>query len=138
MGVIGCPCVEGYGHAVHDRCGRQQCLQLAVGRLACRHEELFAFRAARETAALANTIGGLECLVFTAGIGESSALVRKLICERLPWLGVALSEPANAAHAAIISTRGSKVEVRVIATDEERVIAHRSLSVMQGCERVLD
>jgi acetate kinase len=100
--------------------------------------ELFASRAARETAALANTIGGLECLVFTAGIGESSSLVRKLICERLTWLGVALGEPANAAHAAIISSHGSKVEVRVIATDEERVIARHSLSVMHGGEPDLD
>ncbi|TIY08737.1 MAG: acetate/propionate family kinase, partial [Mesorhizobium sp.] len=52
--------------------------------------ELFAFRAAREVAALANTLGGLECLVFTAGIGERSAPVRKAICERLHWLGVAI------------------------------------------------
>jgi acetate kinase len=93
--------------------------------------ELFAFRAAREAAALANTMGGLECLVFTAGIGERSSSIRKAICEKLTWLGVALDEPANDAHAEIISRPDSKVEVRVVATDEESVIARHSRVVMQ-------
>jgi acetate kinase len=93
--------------------------------------ELFAFRAAREAAALANTMGGLECLVFTAGIGERSSSLRKAICEKLAWLGVALDEPANDAHADIISRPDSKVEVRVIATDEESVVARHSRVVMQ-------
>jgi acetate kinase len=92
--------------------------------------ELFAFRAAREAAALANTLGGLECLVFTAGIGERSASVRKAICERLDWLGVAIDEPSNADHADIISQPDSKVEIRVIATDEESIIARHTR--MQG------
>ncbi|MER9301819.1 acetate/propionate family kinase [Mesorhizobium sp. M0496] len=93
---------------------------------------LFAFRAAREAAALANTMGGLECLVFTAGIGERSSSIRKKICEKLTWLGVALDEPANDAHAEIVSRPDSKVEVRVIATDEESVIARHSRAVMQA------
>ncbi|MER8430124.1 acetate/propionate family kinase [Mesorhizobium caraganae] len=93
--------------------------------------ELFAFRAAREAAALANTIGGLECLVFTAGIGERSSSIRKTICEKLAWLAVALDEPANDANAGIISRPDSKVEVRVIATNEESVIARHSRVVMQ-------
>ncbi|RWO66890.1 MAG: acetate/propionate family kinase [Mesorhizobium sp.] len=93
---------------------------------------LFAFRAAREAAALANTMGGLECLVFTAGIGERSASIRKAICEKLTWLGVVLEERANDIHAEIISRPESKVEVRVIATDEERVVARHSRMVMQA------
>ncbi|TIN26659.1 MAG: acetate/propionate family kinase [Mesorhizobium sp.] len=92
---------------------------------------LFAFRAAREAAALANTMDGLECLVFTAGIGERSSFIRKAICEKLAWLGVTLDEPANDAHAEIISRPESKVEVRVIATDEEKIIARHSRVVMQ-------
>ncbi|MBZ9776104.1 hypothetical protein [Mesorhizobium sp. CO1-1-8] len=64
---------------------------------------LFAFRAAKEAAALANTMGGLECLVFTAGIGERSASIRKAICEKLTWLGVVIEEHANDTHAEIIS-----------------------------------
>lgn len=92
---------------------------------------LFAFRAAREAAPLANTMGGLECLVFTAGIGERSSFIRKAICEKLAWLGVTLDEPANDAHAEIISRPESKVEVRVIATDEEKIIARHSCMVVQ-------
>lgn len=93
--------------------------------------ELFAFRAAREAAALANTMGGLECLVFTAGIGERSSSIRKTICDKLTWLGMALDEAANDIHAEIISRPDSKVEVRVVATDEENVIARHSRAVMQ-------
>ncbi|RWO83396.1 acetate/propionate family kinase [Mesorhizobium sp.] len=93
---------------------------------------LFAFRAAKEAAALANTMGGLECLVFTAGIGERSASIRKAICEKLTWLGVVLEERANDLHAEIISRPESKVEVRVIATNEESVVARHSRKVMQA------
>ncbi|ARP65426.1 acetate kinase [Mesorhizobium sp. WSM1497] len=93
---------------------------------------LFAFRAAREAAALANTMGGLECLVFTAGIGERSATIRKAICEKLTWLGVVLEDRANNTHAEILSRPESKVEVRVIATDEESVVARHSRMVMQA------
>ncbi|CAN7569560.1 acetate/propionate family kinase [Mesorhizobium sp. LjRoot246] len=92
---------------------------------------LFAFRTAREAAALANTMGGLECLVFTAGIGERSSFIRKAICEKLAWLGVVIDGPANDAHSEIISRPDSKVEVRVVATDEEKIIARHSRMVMQ-------
>jgi acetate kinase len=91
--------------------------------------ELFVFRAARETAALANTLGGLDCLVFTAGIGEHSAPIREAICEKLRWLGVRIDAHANEAHAELISNSDSSVEVRVIPTDEEFVIAHHVLAV---------
>ncbi|TPN41875.1 MULTISPECIES: acetate/propionate family kinase [unclassified Mesorhizobium] len=94
--------------------------------------ELFAFRSAREAAALANTMGGLECLVFTAGIGERSSSVRKAICGKLTWLGVALDRHANDAHAEIISRPDSKVEIRVVATDEEKIVARHSRVAMQA------
>jgi len=88
--------------------------------------DLFAFRAARETAALAGTLGGLDCLVFTAGIGEHAAPIRAMICDRLGWLGVELDASANAAHAELISTPGSRVELRIIPTNEEVVIARHT------------
>ena len=88
--------------------------------------DLFAFRAARETAALAGTLGGLDCLVFTAGIGEHAAPIRAMICDRLGWLGVELDASANAAHAELISTPGSRVELRIIPTNEEIVIARHT------------
>ena len=91
--------------------------------------DLFVFRAARETAALANTLGGLECLVFTAGIGEHSAPVRAAICDKLRWLGVELDTSANDAHADVVSRPHSAVEVRVIPTDEETVIALHVLAM---------
>ena len=87
--------------------------------------DLFGFRAARETAALANTLGGLECLVFTGGVGEHSADVRARICTRLAWLGVGLAaEPGP--DGAIGS---GPVDVRIIPTDEEVVIARQVLQI---------
>ena len=87
--------------------------------------ELFAFHVARETAAMANTLGGLELFVFTGGIGEHSAPVRQMIAERLAWLGVKLDGAANTAGRDRLDAPGSGVEIRVIATDEELTIARQ-------------
>lgn len=84
---------------------------------------LFCFRAAREVAALANTLGGLDGLVFTAGIGENDAKVREAICAHLNWLGVRIDAEANAQHRQVCEAADSRVAVRVLATDEEHVIA---------------
>lgn len=97
--------------------------------------DLFVFRAAREVAALANTMGGLDCLVFTAGIGERSAPVRKAICERLRWLGVEIDSPANDTHAAVLNRHDAPVEIHMIPADEEVVIARHTLNVMQSGSR---
>jgi acetate kinase len=94
--------------------------------------DMFAFRASREVAALANTLGGLDCLVFTAGIGEHSAAVRGSICRSLGWLGMTIDEGANSAHAGTISALDTQVEVRVIPTDEEVMIAHHTLNLMRS------
>lgn len=94
--------------------------------------ELFCWRAAREIGGLTSSLGGLDGLVFTAGIGENHAGVRQRICERLEWLGVALDPHANAANAGLISTPDSRVTVRVIPTDEERMIALHTLAVLGG------
>ena len=93
--------------------------------------DLFAFRVSRETAALANTLEGLDCLVFTAGIGEHSAVVRKAVCERLRWLGVAIDQAANEAHAGQIGLPASSIEVRIIPTDEESVIASHACDLVR-------
>ena len=85
--------------------------------------ELYSYRAAGELASLATAIGGLDALVFTAGIGENSALVRRLICEHLKWMGVTLDQSANSIGATCISAKDAAVEVLVIPTDEEVVIA---------------
>ena len=92
--------------------------------------ELFVFRIAREAAALAGSLGGLDGFVFTAGIGEHAAPIRAAVCKRLAWLGVALDPAANARHADRISARDAPVEVRVIPTDEEAMIVRHTLETI--------
>lgn len=94
--------------------------------------ELFAWRAAREAGALIMALGGLDGLVFTAGIGEHDAAMRARICAHLGWLGLAIDPQANAAHAPVISTPDSAIRVRVIPTDEERMIALHTLDLLQA------
>lgn len=91
--------------------------------------DLFAFRIARETAAIANTLGGLDGIVFTAGIGEHQPQIREAVCGHLSWLGVVIDPVANAANATRIEAADSRVAVLVIATDEEQVIAEEACSV---------
>ena len=94
--------------------------------------ELFSYRIAQSAGALASALGGVDGIVFTAGIGEHAPQVREAACARLAWLGVTLDEAANAAGAPLISTADSKVEVRIIPTDEEAMIAHHTRDVLQG------
>ena len=93
--------------------------------------ELFAFRVARETAALANTLGGLDLLVFTGGIGEHAPKVRAAIGERLGWLGVDIAPDANRAAEARIDAGGA-VDVRIVPTDEESVICRQTLACLRA------
>jgi acetate kinase len=92
--------------------------------------EYFAYRIARETGALAASLGGLDGVVFTAGIGEHAAPVRTAVCERLAWLGLRLDDAANARHGPRISAADSRVSVYVIPTDEEGVIARETLATL--------
>lgn len=85
--------------------------------------DLFCYIAAGEITRLATDLQGLDAIVFTAGIGENSALTRALICDRLRWLGVLLNAEANEADARTISSDSSAITVQVIPTDEESVIA---------------
>ncbi|WP_029004457.1 acetate/propionate family kinase [Azorhizobium doebereinerae] len=97
--------------------------------------DIFAFRIAREVAALATSIGGLDAVVFTAGIGEHQPRVRAAVCAHLAWLGVALDDAANAADAPRISTPDSRVGVFVLPTDEEQVIADETFGVLHSAEQ---
>ena len=93
--------------------------------------ELFTYRIAGETAAMACALGGLDGLVFTGGVGEHAPAIRAAVCARLAWLGVRLDDAANAAASgAGISARDSSVKVHVIATDEEAVIARHTRAVL--------
>lgn len=84
--------------------------------------ELFVFRAAREIAALGTSLGGLDGIVFTAGIGENAPEIRARIIARLGWLGAEIDPEANAAGGVVISTRQSRIDVRILPTDEEAMI----------------
>ncbi len=88
--------------------------------------DYFVYRAAREIGALAAVLGGVDGLVFTAGIGENSAEIRRRICEASAWLGVELDAEANAGAGPRISTRHSRVSAWVIPTNEEFMIARHT------------
>jgi acetate kinase len=92
--------------------------------------DLFSYRVAFEIAGLTGALGGLEGLVFTAGIGERAPKIRAEICDRLGWLGVRIDATANAANATRIGAPGSNIDVRVIATDEEAMIARHTMGVV--------
>jgi len=93
--------------------------------------ELFVWRIARELGALAAVLGGLDGLVFTAGIGERSPEIRAKVCARAAWLGIKLDEAANQAGGPRISTGASKVAAFAIPTDEELMIARHTLALLR-------
>ena len=88
--------------------------------------DYFVYRAAREIGGLASVLGGLDALVFTAGIGENSPEIRRRICEASAWLGVDLDQDANRAGGPLISRPQSAVSAWVIPTNEELVIARHT------------
>jgi acetate kinase len=92
--------------------------------------EIFCDSVAQQTAALVATLGGLDALVFTAGIGERSAPIRAEVCRRLAWLGVVVDSTANEAGKTRIHAAESNLGVWVIPTDEESMIARHSRSLL--------
>ena len=92
--------------------------------------DLFAYRIGRELGSLAAALGGLDAIVFTAGIGERAAPVREKICRAAAWLGVELDEAANAAHGPRISTATSRTRAWVIPTNEELMIARQTRGLL--------
>jgi len=94
--------------------------------------DCFAHRAAMAFGALAAAMGGLDGVVFTAGIGERAAPVRADICRRSAWLGVELDPERNERHGPLITTDASRVPAYVIPTDEELVVARHTLAVLRA------
>jgi acetate kinase len=94
--------------------------------------ELFCYRVARELGSLAAATGGLDALVFTAGIGEHAAPIRERVVRASAWLGVALDEARNAAGGPRISTDASAVTAWVIPTNEELMIARHALEALKA------
>ncbi|MBK8015575.1 MAG: acetate/propionate family kinase [Betaproteobacteria bacterium] len=89
--------------------------------------ELLCYRIGRELGSLAAAVGGLDALVFTAGIGENSVRVRSRVGSLAAWLGLAVNEEANRRHGPLISAAHSRVRAWVIPTDEELMIAQHTL-----------
>ena len=94
--------------------------------------DLFVYRVGRELGSLAAALGGLDALVFTAGIGEHAAEIRARVCRDARWLGIALDEDANAAGGPRISRRGSAPSAWEIATDENLMIARHTRRLLDG------
>jgi acetate kinase len=94
--------------------------------------ELYVRRIVREIGALVAVLGGLDMLVFTAGVGERSAVLRARICQALGWLGLDVDEEANRAHASTISRPTSRVRVAVEPTNEEWMAARQALATLRG------
>ncbi len=88
--------------------------------------DYFVYRVAKEIGALAAVLGGVDGIVFTAGIGERSAVIRERIADASAWLGLEIDRAANARHGPRISTAASRVEAWVIPTNEELVIARHT------------
>jgi acetate kinase len=93
--------------------------------------DLFCYRISRELGSLAAALGGLDAIVFTAGIGEYAAPVRERVCRAAAWLGVSLDAGANVRHGPRISDAQSAVEVWVIPTNEELMIARHTLERLE-------
>jgi acetate kinase len=115
-GLLG---ISGLSNDMRDLLGRDE----PEARLAV---DYFVYRAAKEIGALAAVLGGIDGLVFTAGIGEKSAEIRRRICEASAWLGVELDTEANDLGGPRISTPASRVSTWVVPTNEELMIARHT------------
>jgi len=108
--------------------GDMQTLLASTDSAATRAVDLFIYRVGREIGSLAAAIGGLDTLVFTAGIGEHAPMIRKRICEAAAWLGIAVDAGLNRNDAVLVSAPNSRVDVLVIPADEERAVATELLN----------
>jgi acetate kinase len=114
-GMLGISCTSS---DVRDLLGRESSDPRAAEAL-----ELFCYQAKKWIGSFCAALGGLDTLVFSGGIGENAAPVRRRICQGLAFLGIDIDVAANDRHAPRISTDAGAVSVRVIHTDEESVIA---------------
>jgi acetate kinase len=97
--------------------------------------ELFCYQARKFLGALAAVLGGLDTLVFTAGIGENAPSIRWRICQPLEFLGIQVDSRRNEDNSPIISPDGAPVTVRVMRTDEQMMIARHTHSLLRRRER---
>ena len=96
--------------------------------------EIFCARIRETVAAYAAVLGGLDLLAFTGGIGEHSVRVRRDVCAGLAFLGVAIDETANAAHAKKLSTEKSAIRVAIVPAEEDRQIARHCRALLPAAK----
>ena len=108
---------------------KEPCAQLAV--------DLYVYRIRRELGSLAAALGGLDAIVFTAGIGENSAAIRERICRDAAWLGVELDAEANRKGGPRISPDRSRVSAWVLPTNEELMIARHTRALLSPIKSVI-
>ena len=119
-GLLG---ISGISNDMRDLLGRSEPEALLA-------VDYFVYRTAKEIGALTAVLGGIDALVFTAGIGENSSEIRRRICEASAWLGMELDTRANASVASRITTPQSKVSAWVVPTNEELMIARHTWSLL--------
>ena len=93
--------------------------------------EVFCYQIARHIGSLAAALGGVDGIVFTAGVGENAAQIRAEICQSSRWLGLELDEAANLRHGPRISKAGSRVAAYVLATNENLMIARHTRALVE-------
>jgi acetate kinase len=123
-GLLG---VSETSHDMHDLLQRELTDSRAADAVA-----LFCYGVRKDIGALVATLGGLETLVFTAGIGTHAASVRARICEGLGCFGLEIDAGRNVAHESIVSRDGSAVMIRVMKTDEDQMLAGHARRVLSG------
>ncbi len=94
--------------------------------------EIFCYQAIRHIGSLTAALGGLDGIVFTAGVGENAAPIRAAICEGCRWLGLDLDETTNRRNGPRISTDASRVAAYVIPSDENEIIARHTRALCKG------
>jgi len=122
-GLLG---VSGTSSDLRDLCARE-----AADVRAAEAVELFCYQVRKWIGSFAAALGGLDTLVFAAGIGENAPLIRERICDGLGFLGIELNRKRNAKNASLISPDAGRVKVRVIRTDEELMIARSVIRVLK-------
>jgi acetate kinase len=96
---------------------------------------LFVHRIVIEIGSMAAALGGIDGLIFTGGIGENDAIVRRKVCDGCRWLGVQIDENRNGQGAGLINADRSTAKVWVIPTDEERIIARHTAAMLRSAAK---
>jgi len=94
--------------------------------------DLFVYRIGRELGSLTAALGGLDAIVFTAGIGEHAVPIRERVCRQADWLGIELDVAANAQSGPRITTARSRTAAWVIPTNEELMIARHTRAMLNA------